>query len=66
LKSSAALGRFIPHQLIYAAALLAPGEDARVPGTKRFQAFLDSVAQLMAKGGDNHNEPPEANKVNKA
>ena len=38
----------------------APGEDAKALGEKRFQAFLDSVAQMMAKGPDNENEPPEA------
>jgi hypothetical protein len=63
---SHSLYRFIRHQLIYAAALPAPGEDARALGEKRFQAFLDSVAQVMAKGADNDNEPPEADKVNEA
>lgn len=59
---SHSLYRFIRHQLIYAASLPAPGEDARPLGEKRFQAFLDSVAQMMAKGADNDNEPPEADK----
>jgi low affinity Fe/Cu permease len=63
---SHSLYRFIRHQLIYAAALPTPGEDARALGHKRFQAFLDSVAQVMAKGADNDNEPPEADKVNEA
>jgi hypothetical protein len=35
-------------------------------GEERFQAFLDSVAQMMAKGADNDNEPPEADKANEA
>lgn len=63
---SHSLYRFIRHQLIYAAALPAPGEDAKAVGEKRFQAFLDSVARMMAKGADNDNEPPEANKANEA
>ena len=63
---SHSLYRFIRHQLIYAAALPAPGEDAKALGEKRFQAFLDSVAQMMAKGADNDNEPPEADKANEA
>jgi hypothetical protein len=49
--------RFIRHQLIYAAALPPPGEDAKAVGEKRFQGFLDSVAQMLAKGADNDNEP---------
>ena len=61
------LCRFIRHHLIYAATLPAPGEDARALGEKRFQAFLDSVVQMMmAKGADNDNEPHEADKANEA
>ena len=63
---SHSLYRFIRHQLIYAAALPAPGEDAKALGEKRFQAFLDSVAQMMAKGADNDNEPPDASNVSEA
>jgi predicted transcriptional regulator len=63
---SHSLYRFIRHQLIYAAALPAPGEEAKALGEKRFQAFLDSVAQMMVKGADNDNEPPEAGKANEA
>ncbi len=37
------LYRFMRRQLIYAAALPAPGEDAKALAEKRFQAFLDSV-----------------------
>lgn len=54
------------HQLIYAAILPAPGEDAKALGEKRFQTFLDSVAQMMGKGADNDNEPPEAGAAKKA
>jgi predicted transcriptional regulator len=61
---SHSLYRFIRHQLIYAAALPAPGEEAKASGEKRVQAFLDSVAQMMVKGADNDNEPPEAGKAN--
>ena len=56
----------IRHQLIYAAALPAPAEDAKALGEKRFKAFLDSVAQMIAKGADNDNEPPEAGKADEA
>ncbi|MGH9525091.1 MAG: hypothetical protein ACRD2F_00330 [Terriglobales bacterium] len=35
-------------------------------GEKRFQAFLDSVARTTAKGADNDNEPPVADKANVA
>jgi predicted transcriptional regulator len=63
---SHSLYRFIRHQLIYAAALPAPGEDAKALGEKRFQAFLDSVAQMMAKRPDNDNEPSDASKVSEA
>src|SRR5271165_4607899 len=51
------LYRFIRHQLMYAAALPPPGEDAKAVGEKRFQVFLDSVAQMLAKGAANDNEP---------
>ncbi len=56
---SHSLSRFIRHQLIYAAALPLPGEDAKALGEKRYQAFLDSVARMLAKGVDNDNEPPK-------
>jgi predicted transcriptional regulator len=49
---SHSLYRFIRHQLIYAAALPPPPEDAKALGEKRFQVFLDSVAQMLAKGTD--------------
>jgi predicted transcriptional regulator len=64
--TSHSLYRFIRHQLIYAAALPAPGENARARGEKRFPSFLDSVAQMMAKSADNDSEPPEADKANEA
>lgn len=54
---SHSLYRFIRHQLIYAAALPTPGEDAKALGEKRLQVFLDSVART-----DNDNEPPVASK----
>jgi predicted transcriptional regulator len=60
---SHSLYRFIRHQLIYAAALPPPGEDAKALGEKRFQTFLDSVAQMMAKRADNDNPPSEASKA---
>ena len=52
---SHSLYRFIRHELIYAAALPPPGEDAKALGEKRFQIFLDSVAQMMARSADNDN-----------
>ena len=58
---SYSLYRFIRHQLVCPAALPAPGEPARA-----FQAFLESVIQMMAKGADNDNQPPEADKSNEA
>ena len=61
---SHSLYRFIRHQLIYAAALPAPAEDVKALGEKRFKAFLDSVAQKIAKGADNDNEPVAAGKAN--
>jgi predicted transcriptional regulator len=60
---SHSLYRFIRHELIYAAALPPPGEDAKALGEKRFQMFLDSVAHIMAKSADNDNEPSEASKA---
>lgn len=60
---SHSLYRFIRHQLIYAAALPTPGEDAKALGEKRFQMFLDSVAQAMAKSADGDNGAPEADKA---
>jgi predicted transcriptional regulator len=56
------LNRFVRHQLIYASALPAPGEDARAQGEKRFQAFMDSVARALAKDADNDNHATEAPK----
>lgn len=43
------LSRFIRHQLIYAATLPPPGEDARAIGVKRYELFLDTVARLIAR-----------------
>ena len=43
------LSRFIRHQMIYAAALPPPGEQARAIGEKRYQLFLDTVARLVAR-----------------
>ena len=43
------LSRFIRHQLIYAASLPPPGADAVAVGEKRYQQFLDTVAQLVAR-----------------
>jgi hypothetical protein len=58
---SHSLSRFIRHQLIYAAALPPPGKDAEAAGEKRYQAFLDSVARMMARGPENQDDelPPE-------
>lgn len=50
------LSRFVRHQLIYAAALPAPGEDAKALGEKRFQALLDSIARMLANSADNDNQ----------
>lgn len=47
---SHSLQRFIRHQLIYAAALPAPTDDAKVLGDKRFRMFLDPLAQVFANG----------------
>jgi predicted transcriptional regulator len=58
---SHSLYRLIRHQLIYAAALPNPGEDARALGLKRYQGFLDEVAKSLAKGADNDNETPKTN-----
>lgn len=52
---SHSLARFIRHQLIYAAALPAPGAEAQALGEKRYRTFLDTVARMMA---ENDNEPP--------
>ena len=56
------LHRFVRHQLIYAAALPSPGEDARALGEKRYRAFIESVALMLAKGvdADDQAEAPEA------
>jgi len=58
---SHSLARFIRHQLIYAAALPTPGADAQALGEKRYRAFLDAVARMMANA-DNDNEPAQADK----
>ncbi len=58
------LYRFIRHQLMYAAALPAPDKEAQALGEKRYQALLDSVAKIMAKGADNDNEVPQTAKAN--
>jgi len=58
---SHSLSRFIRHQLIYAAALPTPDADAQALGEKRYRAFLDSVARMMANA-DNDNEPAQADK----
>jgi predicted transcriptional regulator len=63
---SYSLYRFIRHELIYAAALPPPGNDATALGEKRFQRFLDSVAQMMAKRADNDNQSVEASKTNES
>jgi predicted transcriptional regulator len=57
------LNRFVRHQLIYAAALPAPGEDAKALGEKRFQALLDSIARTLANGADNDNQAAGAHKA---
>lgn len=46
------LARFIRHQLIYAAALPPPGAEALALGEKRYRAFLDTVARMMARDDD--------------
>jgi predicted transcriptional regulator len=56
---SQSLYRFIRHQLIYAAALPAPGEETIALGKKQFQRFLDSVARMMAKGTENDAVPSQ-------
>ena len=43
------LSRFIRHQLIYAATLPPPGEDARAIGVKRYDHFLNTIASLIAR-----------------
>jgi len=58
---SHSLARFIRHQLIYAAALPTPGADAQALGEKRYRAFLDAVARMMANS-DNDNEPTQPDK----
>jgi hypothetical protein len=60
---SHSLSRFIRHQLIYAAALPPPGKDAEALGEKRYQAFLDSVARLMARPDTQDDELPAETKV---
>ncbi len=56
---SHSLYRFIRHQLIYAAALPPPSDDAKALGEKRFRGFLDSVAQMLANGSRD-SEPPKS------
>ena len=53
---SHSLSRFIRHQLIYAAALPPPGKDAEAVGERRYRAFLDSVARMMARGPDTQDD----------
>jgi hypothetical protein len=53
---SYSLSRSIRHQLIYAAALPPPGKDAEAVGEGRYQAFLDSVARMMARGPDTQDD----------
>jgi predicted transcriptional regulator len=57
---SHSLSRFIRHQLIYNAALPAPGEEAIALGKKRYQAFLDAVARIMAQPDNDNESPAEA------
>ncbi len=59
---SHSLYRFIRHQLIYASTLPAPGAEAQALGEKRYQAFLDSVAAMLAKGAANDNAPAKTTK----
>ncbi len=47
---SHSLHRFIRFQLIQASVLPVPGEDAKALGQKRYDAFLDSLARMIAKG----------------
>lgn len=47
---SHSLHRFVRFQLIQASALPTPGEDAKAIGQKRYDAFLDSLARMIAKG----------------
>ena len=60
---SHSLSRLIRHQLVYAAALPPPGKDAEAAGEKRYQAFLDSVSRMMARGAETEDDdlPPETN-----
>lgn len=58
---SHSLYRLIRHQLIYAAALPPPGEEAQALGEKRYQMFIDAVARMMAKGANNDNAPLQTN-----
>ena len=60
------LYRFIRHQLIYAAALPVPTEDAKALGEKRYQALLDSIAKAFAKSADNDNDGSQTPKAEEA
>lgn len=63
---SHSLSRFIRHQLIYNAALPMPSQDAQALGKRQYEAFLESVAKMMAKRAGNDNEiasSPEVNRV---
>jgi hypothetical protein len=60
---SHSLSRFIRHQLIYAAALPVPGDDAKALGEKQYQAFLDMVARVMADASTAQDGPPPDTKV---
>jgi hypothetical protein len=48
--TSHSLHRFIRFQLIQASALLVAGEEAKALGQKRYDAFLDSLARMIAGG----------------
>jgi hypothetical protein len=44
-------------------ALPSRDKEGQALGDKRYQALLDSVAKMMAKGANNDNEPPRAPKA---
>jgi predicted transcriptional regulator len=60
------LYRFIRHQLMYAAALPSPDKEAQALGEKRYQALLDSVAKMMAKGANKDDQLPTTPKADEA
>ena len=47
---SHSLHRFIRFQLIQASAVPVAGEEAKALGQKRYDAFLESLARMIAKG----------------